>query len=315
MSNHVHDAARFAEANWLPPLGPYSCFGRRWWIRTTDRHVADLIAALYADLHERSEERRSLASDRADATFSLIPPTKASRAAVYRDQVHLGRGKKPASALGSLVWGINRWVLDQASHERLLLHAAGVVREDGVAVALAAPSGAGKSTLTAGLLERGLGYLSDEAIAVRDNGYIDGYPKPISIDQGAWPILAHHRPDLPPEQEGYLGRQWHLRASSISYALRTAVLGILVLPQFDPQAATTKLTLLSPREALVKAASCTFAPGSAPTLATWQIRLLARVLSKTHTYELRFPDLDGGCRTVLKALQRIPHSHSQAVRQ
>jgi hypothetical protein len=63
----------------------------------------------------------------------------------------------------------------------LVFHCA-VVTRDKVTVAVAGASGQGKSTLTAALLQRGWGYVSDEALAMAwEEGPPLGYPRPLSL--------------------------------------------------------------------------------------------------------------------------------------
>ena len=66
----------------------------------------------------------------------------------------------------------------------VFFHAGGICDPStGAAVVYVAPGGTGKTTLTR-TLGRGLGYLSDETIAVRSDGSIMPYLKPLSIRRG-----------------------------------------------------------------------------------------------------------------------------------
>ena len=62
----------------------------------------------------------------------------------------------------------------------LMFHAAGLTAPDGQAIVLVAGSGTGKSTASR-ILGRSLGYLSDETVAVEDDGRIAAYAKPLSL--------------------------------------------------------------------------------------------------------------------------------------
>jgi len=71
--------------------------------------------------------------------------------------------------------------IDQQAGRLLMLHAAGVADPaTGRTVALVAPSGTGKTTAARALC-RTLGYVTDETLAVREDGSIAGYPKPLSV--------------------------------------------------------------------------------------------------------------------------------------
>ncbi|WP_146132977.1 hypothetical protein [Knoellia remsis] len=75
--------------------------------------------------------------------------------------------------------------LERRRGTAMLLHAAGVSDEDR-AVALVGRSGAGKSTAVT-VLGRRFGYLTDETVAIEDDGTVSPYPKPVSVitDPGA----------------------------------------------------------------------------------------------------------------------------------
>ncbi|WP_430647045.1 ATP-binding protein [Agromyces sp. GXS1127] len=64
--------------------------------------------------------------------------------------------------------------------EALMLHAAAVALDDGRVIGFIGPSGRGKTT-AAQELGRAFGYVTDETLAVRADGSIIPYPKPLSI--------------------------------------------------------------------------------------------------------------------------------------
>ncbi|AZS35886.1 hypothetical protein CVS47_00484 [Microbacterium lemovicicum] len=70
--------------------------------------------------------------------------------------------------------------IDNARARRWMLHAAGLAREDGRVAALIGPSGRGKTTASR-TLGRRFGYVSDETVAVDDDGTVHPYRKPLSI--------------------------------------------------------------------------------------------------------------------------------------
>ena len=68
--------------------------------------------------------------------------------------------------------------------ELTMLHACGVADPvTGAVVALVAKSGTGKTT-AASVLARTYGYVTDETVAIRPNGSVIPYPKPLSVKQG-----------------------------------------------------------------------------------------------------------------------------------
>ncbi|MFC7850170.1 hypothetical protein ACFUTU_17005 [Arthrobacter sp. NPDC057388] len=75
----------------------------------------------------------------------------------------------------------------------IMLHACGVASpETGGVMALVAKSGTGKTT-AASVLSKTYGYVSDETVAIRLDGAVVPYPKPLSVKQ---------RPDAPKRQVG-----------------------------------------------------------------------------------------------------------------
>ena len=72
-------------------------------------------------------------------------------------------------------------ILERAG-ELTMLHACGVADEEGRVVALVAKSGTGKTTASS-QLARTFGYVTDETVAIRADGTIEPYPKPLSVKQ------------------------------------------------------------------------------------------------------------------------------------
>lgn len=64
--------------------------------------------------------------------------------------------------------------------EALMLHASAVALDDGRVIGFVGPSGRGKTT-AAQALGRTYGYVTDETLAVRVDGSVVAYPKPLSI--------------------------------------------------------------------------------------------------------------------------------------
>ena len=95
--------------------------------------------------------------------------------------------------------------------ERLMFHACGLADPESRDVAvLVAASGTGKTTASVRLSQVGLGYVSDETIAVDDDLSVRAYPKPVSvvIDPAHPTQKSQHGPDemgMAPAPEGHLG--------------------------------------------------------------------------------------------------------------
>ena len=76
---------------------------------------------------------------------------------------------------------VTQVAINRMAGRALMLHAGGLATDEGLVVALVGRSGAGKSTAVATLARNGFGYVTDETVAVRDDGSVLAYPKPLSI--------------------------------------------------------------------------------------------------------------------------------------
>ena len=95
---------------------------------------------------------------------------------VRRDGEELAHGQQPGDAMGWVVWDVNR-AAAEAGGDHLLFHAGGI-EADGTGVLLPGASGSGKSTLVAGLVRGGLGYLTDELVALEHGDRKAACPTP-----------------------------------------------------------------------------------------------------------------------------------------
>lgn len=66
------------------------------------------------------------------------------------------------------------------SGEALMLHASAIALDDGRVIGFVGPSGRGKTT-AAKALAHTFGYITDETLAIRPDGEVISYPKPLSI--------------------------------------------------------------------------------------------------------------------------------------
>jgi hypothetical protein len=218
---------------------------------------------------------------------------------VGRDGQLVEPGLAPGDAVGWLVWDINR-LAAELSGQHLLFHAGGV-EADGTGVLVPAASGSGKSTLTAGLARAGLGYLSDELVALELAGAVPGrllpYPKPITVKPGSFAVLTSMDPG--PLGDGWFGGggEWLVPVGE-SAGLRVGdpcTPGFVIVPRYDPTAETA-LTRLSETEAFFMLAlhAVNLLPhGASGTEA------LGRLAAECECYALTLSDLDEACGLVL----------------
>jgi hypothetical protein len=268
-------------ARWTHEAGPFECFGQRWMVRTTDEELAAFLEEAYATLRVRDDGRPL-------TVHSLLPPGIDGQGIVTRgDGDVIMTSPAPSALLGSLIWAINRQVIEGASG-RAVLHAAAAARGESV-VLLPAPMESGKTTLVMGLLDRGLSYLTDEAAALTGLE-VEGFPKPLSIDPGSWEVLAHHRPSsASPRLSGFLQHQWQVPPQHVGPVQRRGTVTLVVFPRWQP-GARLALEWLRPAEALQELLGCTFVPeGEAMSLD--RVRFLAELAERVPAARLVHDDL------------------------
>jgi hypothetical protein len=201
--------------------------------------------------------------------------------------------------MAALFWDVNRRAA-ASEPDRLMVHASAVARDDEGWI-FAAPSESGKSTLAAGLLARGFSYMTDEAVAIDlRTGVLHGYAKPLSIDPGSQPLLAHLRP-RPEESREWSTRQWLVPPPRAARAVRqTARLRLLVFPRYAPTA-DTALSAISTAEAAIELCSNSF---NFHQQARAALPLLPRLLADVPCYRLTVSNLDDACELVEAATRR-----------
>lgn len=155
-------------------------------VRTLEQVVA-------IHLHDEAEEleqdvrrawSRCLAPDATDAGRIDVVVREHTRPRRTSTTVE---ASSPQAAMELLTQAVTLAGLEHGAGRLLMLHACGLVEPvSGRAVVLAAPSGTGKSTAARHLGVR-WGYLSDETVALREDGTLVPYPKPLSLrEEGRW---------------------------------------------------------------------------------------------------------------------------------
>jgi hypothetical protein len=233
----------------------------------------------------------------------------AESATLWLDDDRVGNADSPAELIVPFVHHLNRRALDGSEH--LILHAGGI-EHDGVGVVFPGAMEAGKTTLTAGLLRTGLGYLTDEGVAVdRATLRIHPYPKPLSIDRGAWPLFPELEPSADLPTDAYKAGQWQVPATDIRPNVlgNSCSIGVIVFPTYE-DGSEMLIEPLRRGEALVELAKNTYkfdVQGSAA------LDVLAEVVRPAACYRLTTGDLDAAIRAVteLLAISRVPESEDR----
>ena len=223
---------------------------------------------------------------------------------VGRDGELVEAALAPGVAVGWLVWDVNR-LAAELSGEHLLFHSGGL-EASGVGILVPAASGSGKSTLTAGLVRAGLGYLSDELVALelpvagQAGGRLLPYPKPITVKPGSFGVLV----DMAPAQlEGGGDGEWQVPVGDGTGRRvgQPCEPGFVIVPRYNAAAATA-LVAMSETEAyftLALHAVNLLAHGSAGSEA------LGRLAARCASYTLTYSDLDAACELVLGLSARV----------
>lgn len=263
-------------------------------------YISGLLGSLRSD-----DEIEPGAVARYDVSSSSSSSSSSSRPGcvdVHRDGEIVALDVPPGDAVATLVWDVNRLAAER-SGECLLFHSGGLEAADGVGLLVPAASGSGKSTLTAGLAQAGLGYLSDELVALELDGAVPGrllpYPKPITVKPGSFTALASMDPG--PLGDGWSGEpsqfEWQVPVGDgtgrrVGSPCRPAY---VIVPRYDP-GAETALKRMSETEAFFSLAlhAVNMLPHGADATSA-----LGRLAADCECYTLAMSDLDAACALVL----------------
>jgi len=231
---------------------------------------------------------------RAGHHYAVTAPPGGQLFELHLDGERVGEAEEAEALVGPLVHNLNRRALDNSEH--LILHAGGVVG-DGVGVVFPGAMDAGKTTLAAGLVRSGLGYLTDEGVAIdRHTLRIHPYPKPLSIERGAWPLFPELEPNADLATEAYKDDQWQVPPTDI----RPDALGpsssidVIVFPERVP-GGDTVLEPLGRAEALIELAKNTYRFNVQERAA---LDVLAEVVRPAECYRLTNGNLDAAVTAI-----------------
>ena len=213
----------------------------------------------------------------------------------------LVRSTAPSIAFAHLLFEANQQAIER-SRGLIRLHAAAVTCE-GRAIALPGPMGTGKSTLAAALVRRGLGYVTDEVVAIDPvTGRVRSYAKPVSL--GVVPAALGPVSWVPPRgSEPFLGSAAVFPAPVLgSWETTSPALSTIVMPRYV-EGAPTLIERVGAADALSQLAAHTFHLDEPGTLAT-----LAGVVGNVPTFTLTSGDLNGAVEAVLSVVDAVAAS-------
>jgi hypothetical protein len=291
------------------------CFAVRSDDDTVGRRVEEMLAGLQA---ERCSEPPAHWYSLCRSVHPSAPPVRVPGAAqprirapkvdVWRDTTLLAVSQCPGDALGHIVCDVNR-AAAEASGEHLLFHA-GALEDSGAGILVPGPSGSGKSTLVAGLVRAGLGYLTDELVALDlVSGFMLPYAKPITVKQGSFSVLqdmapavscatAHEHPDPADRWES---AEWQVPVGHDQGRVvgRPCAPALVVVPRYEADVETS-LVGLSGTEAFLSLAlnAVNLIGHGADGMAG-----LAALAAHCTCVALTMSDLDVACELVLSLLE------------
>lgn len=220
---------------------------------------------------------------------------------VRLDDESLRRFETLGGAYAYLCWHVNRQAVD-GCHDRLLLHAACAADEQGRAVLLPAEMESGKTTTVAGLVQDGLAYVTDEATVLDvDDGTIEPYPKPLSVDRGSWTVLADLQPDVADELADVVGTQWQVPGEAVGELAGSSRPALVVSPQYVPDL-DIEVERVSPAQTLMLLVQNTF---NLPDFQQPGFRALEDIARTCPGYRLRHGRLDLAVDAIRDLLARV----------
>lgn len=268
-------------------------------IASKDRAVLETLARVFGDLRTRDGG--------GTVTELVVHAGDGDRRFVLDvDGQEAWSGSELASAVQECVMRLNQVAVAASTH--LTLHAGGI-EAHGVGVVFPAKSESGKSTLTAGLVRAGFRYLSDEAVPLDWETHLaQAYPKPISLDPGAFPLFPEWAPDFGEGHDATADAQWHKAVGGIRPGAvgQPCVVGYIVFPEYRPDAGT-RLEPISKGTALLEMCKNTFRFNQQGRKA---LDHLAEVVRGATCFRLTMDNLDEAVRSVSDLVGAVSTSAS-----
>ena len=291
--------ARLRSQDFAATSRTFNLLGFSACVRSDADLVPELVELLWAPLLSDMEPEHVF-------TVTQSPPDFNGIAAwhLHLDALHVVSAPALSIVVAHLLWEANRQALENTPGHALL-HSAAVTSGDHAAI-IVGPQGSGKSTLAIALVARyGLGYLTDEAVAISPNGPLSGlmvqpYAKYISVGANIGEILPEVSPISDPALVSLLGElvlvpAFSLREGAVAAAARPSV---VVLPTYVPNA-PTKIEVLSPAAAMYSVGQHSYHLARDTGLV---METLAAVTSAARCIALTSGDLDEACQVVLDLL-------------
>jgi len=281
------------ERPWSAQTPVYRALGYRFFVRSQVKDLALYVEEMFQTLSDVRDDRHQAPP----TAFSIIDrgPTHKGRYGLYVGESRISLSADPGVIVRALVNQVNLAAVRSSESSHTIFHAA-AAELDGAVVLLPAAMERGKTTTVAGLLTRGLSYITDEAFAVdRSTREVLPFPKPLSVDRGSWAVLAAHAPD----REAFAG-QWHLSPTRFPAGVsrRPGLPRFVIAPNYSP-GIPTQLTPVSRGTMLRHLATCTFHFHDRPQA---HLDLMSELLGGAACYQLDISDLQQGLDLICAAI-------------
>jgi hypothetical protein len=284
--------------DWPHIIGPYRALHVDVDIACTDPLIARHLARVLRPLESAGPARHRY---RVATTPEGGPAPLPDGEVIAFDDLQGESPTDPERAVAWVLWHLNTLVSTTAT-DRLHLHASGAADRAGRVVAFPAEMNSGKSTLVAGLVQRGLHYVTDETVAIDpDSLTVAPYPKAIGLDPGSWPVLADLEPELPHDEASMAATKWYVDPSQVGSIAGPGPLSLVIFPTYDP-ARPTELVALSPTQAATRLAECAF---NLDRLGQRGLDTLVAIATTTPAFALSVHDLASACATVEDVMRQL----------
>ncbi len=215
----VRDAIAMLRAQRLlvSASGPYRALDALFWLEAPNDPVGDAIRDALHPLAVVDTTATTAMSGRPVLVSVHRAPTNdtdmidlTDRYEIAVDEQRILQTSTAGRTVRQTLAHVNTMAIESVPDDAVF-HAAAVCVE-GRRVLIAGESNAGKSTLAAQMLQRGHGYLTDEAAAVDPRGDVRPFPKSLCLDPGSHDLLADLEPEVGPS------RTWDINPTMIDGA-------------------------------------------------------------------------------------------------
>lgn len=283
------------EQEWAFVSGTFRALSHTFAFRASDEAFGRHLARVFRPLST---------VEPAEHIYSLFDhgPGTSPRYVQFFDDDQILQSDIASQPLANMIWHVNYQVGTRPS-PYILFHSSAAAFA-GHALIFPASMESGKSTLVTGLVREGLGYLTDEAVALDPStGNIVPYPRSISLNPGSWPLFPEYDPKLEPAIAELSPFQWHIDPDRVRAGASAAPSppGLVIAPKYEKDS-QTELIPFRRAEAIVTLLKNSF---NFRTHGPGALEVVARAVERCRCYRLNIGDLGEACRLVIEAAREL----------